>query len=372
MGIVRLIVVLMISSCGFAVNFVVAAPATGPVDVSERQVTFSGAGGVRLAGTLQMPSARFGDTRPAMVLLCGSGPTDRNGDQAPVIVTGLLKQIAEALADEGVVTVRFDKRGMYASGAGLPRDAGKYAEFYTWENFVGDAAGAYRFLREQARVDRSRVGIIGHSEGGLLALEAARALKSEGAAPATLVLLSTPGRPVDVVIAEQLDRILAHQGATPQQSKYFRDENARITRAIKQTGHVPGDVPAGLQALYPGYLGPFYKSELSLDPAKAAADFAGPVLVIAGSMDIQTSADRDAKALDRALSARARDDHKLLVVDHVSHNLKHVEKPTDPGFAGDVCPEVVREVKRWMAAKPAANQASSPPHVTSARPRSPG
>jgi hypothetical protein len=182
----------------------------------------------------------------------------------------------------------------------------------------------------------------------------ARVLKSEGAAPAALVVLSTPGRPLDALLAEQLDTLLTRQGATAQQAEYFRKQNAKIVRAIKRTGQVPRDVPPGLQALYPAYLGPFLKAEFSLDPTKSAADFTGAVLVIAGSADTQTSSERDAKALDRALSSRKPDDHKLLVVENASHNLKHVEKPSDAGFAGEICPEVVRELKAWVSAKYAA------------------
>jgi dienelactone hydrolase len=315
---------------------------------SERQVSFAGADGVTLAGTLQLPAGE--QAGPALVLVAGSGPTDRDGNQPPALVTDLLKQIAEGLADQGIASLRYDKRGMYANKADLPKDIAKFGDFFSWENFVGDAAAACRFLRQQPRVDPKRVGILGHSEGGMLALEAAHMLKAEGHAPAVLILVSTPGRTIDAVIADQLKGLLARQHATPAQTDFFLGENARITKAIQQTGKVPADVPPGLAALYPGYLGKFLHSELASDPCKLAADFSGPVLVVQGSADIQVSPDRDAKALDAALATRKEDVHTLAVIAKASHNLKVPPNADDPGFKGPVAADALDQLRHWTAA----------------------
>jgi dienelactone hydrolase len=263
-------------------------------------------------------------------------------------MTDLLKQIALKLADRGIATLRFDKRGMYANAAELPKDKAKYGDFFTWENFVGDAVSAVKFLREQPEIDPDRVGILGHSEGGLLALEAARALQSEHHPLAVLTLISTPGRPIDAVITDQLKGLLARQGATPQQAEYFLGENVRITRAILQSGNVPPDVPAGLSALYPPYLGKFLHSEMELDPCKTLADFSGPVLIVAGSADAQVSPDRDAKALDAALAARKDDVHMLSIIPDASHNLKVIKNPGDPGLEGPVSPAAIDQLQNWL------------------------
>src|SRR5436309_15501621 len=74
---------------------------------TEREVTFAGAGGLQLHGTLVLPSGTKGKA-PGVLLLSGSGPTDRNGNQLPQIVTDLLKQIAERLAADGYASLRFD------------------------------------------------------------------------------------------------------------------------------------------------------------------------------------------------------------------------------------------------------------------------
>jgi uncharacterized protein len=334
----RIATTLLLASLAFAPGYSVA---------DEQQVTFPGAAGATLAGTLELPPGTA--TAPALVLLAGSGPTNRDGNQPPTFMTDLLKQIAQGLADQGIATLRYDKRGMYANSAELPRDPAKYGDFFTWENFVGDAVAAVQFLRQQPRIDPKRVGILGHSEGGELALQAAQLLNSQGDAPAVLILISTPGRPMDQVITDQLKRLLTIQQATPDQTDYFLSQNSRITRAILNTGQVPADVPPGLAALYPQYLGKFLHSELSLDPCKLAADFSGPVLVVAGSADVQVSPDRDAKALDAALAGRKNDVHTLAIIPAASHNMKILSGPADPGFTGPVAPAAMQQLEQWAS-----------------------
>lgn len=328
-----------------------AGPGTWAAEISERQVTFKGADGTDLAGTLQLPAGASNAKVPALVLLAGSGPTNRDGNQPPILMTDLLKQIAHGLEVRGVATLRFDKRGMDANAAELPKNPNLYGAFFSWENFVGDAAAACRFLREQPEVDPARTGILGHSEGGLLALAAAGVLQSDNHPVAALILISTPGRPIDAIIIDQLQGLLKQQGATPAQSDYFLEENHRITDAIRTSGQVPLDVPAGLAALYPSYAGRFLQSELAIDPCRLAAAFGGPVLVINGALDTQVSPERDAEALNDALKGRTGDDHTLIIVPGASHNLKVAKAPGDPGITGEVAPDVLNKLEAWVTAK---------------------
>jgi dienelactone hydrolase len=180
---------------------IMVCPAAALAASTELLVSFKGDDGMALAGTLELPADK--PSGAAVVLLAGSGSTNGDGNQPPSLKTDLLKQIARGLADRGIVSLRFDKRGMYANRAELPADQSKYEEFFSWEHFVGDAAAGYRFLQQQPNVTPNRVAILGHSEGGLLALDAARKLKSDGHSPAALILVSTPGRSMDVIIDEQ-------------------------------------------------------------------------------------------------------------------------------------------------------------------------
>lgn len=138
------------------------------------EVAFEGVGGLELKGTLVVPEGKPegepGARWPAVLLLPGSGPTDRDGNQPPALTTDLLKQFAERLAAErlaaeGVATLRFDKRAAPTDRDAWPRTPEALNAFFGWEAFVGDARAAYRYLRAREEVG-SFVAIAGHSGGG--------------------------------------------------------------------------------------------------------------------------------------------------------------------------------------------------------------
>jgi dienelactone hydrolase len=317
-----------------------------------QQVRFAGAGGVPLAGTLALP---MDTTRPvpAMLLLQGSGPTDRDGNQPDSgIRTDLLRQVADILAAHGIASLRYDKRGMYANTATRPARQEDYPQFFSWQNFVGDALAAHAFLAGQPVVDAGRVGLLGHSEGGLIALQAADMLQQQGNVPAALVLAAAPGRPFGAIIEDQIRRALRLQQATPDQERFFLSANARVMKDIRMTGRVPGNVPPGLAPFYPSYAGPLLQPMLMLDPAKLARGYQGPVLVLQGASDVQISAEQDALALDRALQQRSPDRHTLLIAPGVSHNLKQVaDSDSQPGFEGQVSDAIAAQLAEWLTAR---------------------
>jgi alpha-beta hydrolase superfamily lysophospholipase len=265
----------------------------GHAAATEQEVVFTGHDGVMLAGSLMLPrSASLDQPVAALLLVQGSGPTDRNGDQPPHLMPDLLRQLAEMFAEAGIATLRYDKRGMHANRAGLPGDREALASFFRWSAFVGDAAAGFAFLRAQREVDAERVGLLGHSEGGLIA---AAAIAAQQARPKMLILAGTPGRPLGAVIHDQLSTLLQRQGATAEQQRFFLAADLRIRTAILASGAVPADVPSRLAALYPPYLGPFLKDVLALDPAALVAGCGAPVLVINGAADSQVAAARDAE-----------------------------------------------------------------------------
>ncbi len=321
-----------------------AALAQKKAAYAEREVTFTGAQGVRLAGTMTIPTSP--GKHPAFLMIAGSGPTDRDGNSALGIKTDLFKQLAASLAKDGVATLRFDKRVTGALRSSIPKDPSGLREYCSWENFVEDAMAGYRFLRKEPEVDPKRTGLLGHSEGGMLALQGAAGMSSEK--PAALILIGTPGRNIAVILREQIGGLLTAQKATPEQTKFFLDKQDSICATIKQSGKVPANVPAGLAALYPAYLGKFLHSELLFEPTRDAAAFAGPVLVVQGEKDVQVSAERDAPALSKALRSRRNDQHEIFIVPNASHNLKNVTDRSDPGFAGDADPAALSKLRTWI------------------------
>ena len=316
---------------------------------SPREITFEGAGGVRLSGTLLLPEgAAPGRRVPAVVLVAGSGPTDRNGNQPPLLWTGLLKQLADVLADAGIASLRYDKRGQYRSGK-LPADVKALGEFVAWDHFVADVKAAYLALGSEPEVDPARLAIVGHSEGGLLAMQAAIALQEGPGRPAAVVLLATPGRPVDVVLREQLTAAFKRQGLADGAAASLLAANDRIIAAVRESGEVPRDVPAALAPLYPPYIGRFLQRLLDLDPADLAAKLHGPVLVVQGAKDLQVSAERDTPRLAAALRGRdAPHRCEIVVLDSASHNLKRAARDAGHAFFGPVVPELRTKLVGWL------------------------
>ncbi len=341
---------LLLGSAALAIAML--GPITAKAETaSVNQGIAQGAGNTPLAVTLVLPSGQQPPEKgwPALLLIQGSGPTDRDGNQPPQLRTDLLRQIAEHLAAQGIATLRYDKRGMHANNASLPTDAAAYADFFRWENFVGDATAVFRFLTDHPGVDAQRTGILGHSEGGLIALAAAEQLRQAGnVVPAALVLAATPGRKLDAVITSQLERLLAEQQAPANQSRALLNANKRIMETIAANGQVPGDVPRGLAPLYPHYAGGFLQSLFRLDPTALARDYRGPVLVLQGQADNQVSPERDAPTLDNALADRGGAKHTLRIFPQLSHNFKVSSQEPETDIAGPVGEEMLRALTEWL------------------------
>lgn len=310
-----------------------------------REVVFP-VDGLSLCGTLEQPPGTA-----AMLLVQGSGPVDRNGNIPGVFETDLQKQIAEALGAVGISSLRYDKRGEYANKSGLPDGEEERAAFLAWDNLVGDAVAAWRFLRDQPGIDPARVGFFGHSEGGIIALNAVHRLLEAGERPAALILAATPGRPMGQVLHQQIERVMQARGVNPDKAEQVLQAVDAINHEVAETGELPAAVPPVLQPLYKPELAPYWHELLRLDPAELAKLFPGPVLIVEGTADKQVSARDDALTLDAALMERPGDDHDLLIVPRVSHELKQVASPDQPAETGPIKPALVKGITDWAKAK---------------------
>ena len=284
-----------------------------------------------------VPAGSLEHQRPAVLLISGSGPTDRDGNQ-PGLKTDTLKQIATGLAAAGIVTFRFDKRAVATYSNQWPKNPEQIGTFFSWTNHIGDALAAWRTMRESTLVDKSQCAILGHSEGGLIALSmASRSM------PRALVLVGTPARSFDVLIHEQLLRQLLLAG---EDGKKLLDANDRISAQIRATGRVPRDVPNELKALYNPSVGVYLKELASVHPLELARKFSGPVLVVNGEMDKQVDPKLDAEALFNEV--KSREHSKLFLVPLASHNLKPVENSSAPGFDGEVVPDAIEAIQSFL------------------------
>jgi pimeloyl-ACP methyl ester carboxylesterase len=303
----------------------------------ERPVRFAGTGGVSLAGTLLMPLFSEIQYVPGIVLIAGSGPTDRNGNNplAPERID-LLKDIAELLARNGIASLRYDKRGI---GQSTPRPRGSLEaqeDFFAWDNFVGDVEAAHAELLRHDEIKPYATALLGHSEGGLLALAASRSLAAKKLH--ALVLAATPGRRLDAILRAQIAR------NAPASLRLPTD---RAIAAILETGRVPTNLPPELQLLFPLYAGPFLQSLLSFDPAAVLAESRTPCLLLQGGADRQVVPMEDIQPLIDALGTRGVSG-EAVVIPQVSHNLKTVTGPLDPGFAGPLSPAVAAALLKWL------------------------
>ncbi len=304
--------------------------------MKQRAVRFAGGDGATLAGTLLLPRWSELQKVPGVVLIAGSGPTDRDGNN-PLVPEriDLLKLIGEQLAEAGIASLRYDKRGI---GGSTPRPAGALEaqeRFFAWENFVGDVTAAHGELLKHDEIKPYATALLGHSEGGLLALAAARRLgpgKLHG-----LVLAATPGRPLADILRAQISRT----------APVLLDPVEQTIAAIASTGRVPGGLAPEMQVLFPPYAGPFLKDALAFDPARTLADIGVACLVVQGAADRQVVPMADVQPLIDALGRRTAAG-EAVVLPAVSHNLKLVSSPADPGFAGPLAPAVADKLVAWL------------------------
>jgi len=299
----------------------------------QRDVRFEGRGGVTLAGTLALPLYSEIQAVPGIVLVAGSGPTDRDGNNplAPVRID-LLKEIAELLARNGIASLRYDKRGI---GRSTPAQGSLEAQeaFFAWDNFTGDVEAAHTELLRHGEIKRHATALLGHSEGGLLALDTARSLGQIHA----LVLAATPGRRLDTILRAQVGRDAPALGPAVD----------RVIDTILATGRVPTDLPRELSLLFPRYAGPFLKRLFAFEPAPVLSALPTSCLVVQGGADRQVVPMEDVQPLIDALRTR-NISGEAVVIPQVSHNLKTVTGPADPGFGGPLSPAVAGTLLKWL------------------------
>ena len=275
-------------------HLLLALALTSSPALAQTEVTAPGPQGP-LAGTM------LGDGKgPVVLMVPGSGPTDRDGNNPLAVAGAPYKRLAEALAAGGVTTVRVDKRGMFGSKAAIPD-----ANAVTIADYAADVHGWAKVLR--ARTGARCVWVLGHSEGGLVALQAAQR-------PADLcgvILLSSPGRPAGAIMHDQLAANPANAPLMGQIDTLFAAyaagrpiDRARLDPAIAQS--------------FPPQLDGYMASLLSTDPARLISAYPGPVLIEQGTRDLQVSV-ADAKSL-AAAQPRAR----LELVPDTNHVLRHV------------------------------------------------
>lgn len=261
---------------------------------SEQEATLAVHGGV-LHGTLSLPDGQ--GKVPVVLLHAGSGPTDRNGNSAMLPgQNNALRMLADALARNGIATLRYDKRGIGASASAARREAD-----LRLDDYIDDATAWLRQLRADPRF--TNVLMAGHSEGALIAMVACQKAQLDGC-----VLIAGAGKALDDILRVQLK---------PRLPPDLYAQNERILLALKR-GEQVSDVPPALLALYRPSVQPYLISSMKVDPRAAVGALRMPLLILQGVTDLQVSV-ADAQALSAAAPAA-----RLVIVPGMNHVLKMV------------------------------------------------
>ncbi|MDC6382787.1 alpha/beta fold hydrolase [Pseudomonas sp. 15A4] len=251
-------------------------------------------GSGELFGTLLLPKSA--KPVPVVLIIAGSGPTDRDGNNSDGGRNDSMKRLALILAKHNIASVRYDKRGVAASRPATPDERD-----LSIEKYVDDAVAWAAKLKTDSRL--GPLILMGHSEGALVAT-----LAAERAGAVALISVAGTGRPVDQVVREQLqDRLPPPLLARSEQ----------LIEEIK-AGKTDNDVPEPLQVVFRPSVQPYLISLFRQNPTAAFGQLKIPTLIIQGRNDMQVGVG------DAELLHKAKPDSQLAIIDGMNHVLRIV------------------------------------------------
>ena len=259
----------------------------------EEAITLKTASG-NLQGTLLLPEV---EKPPVVLIIAGSGPTDRNGNN-PSLKPNYLKMLAEGLHKNNIASLRFDKRGIAESASAFK---GGEIEL-RFETYINDVEQWTSVLKNDSRF--SSVIILGHSEGSLIGM-----IASQQTSPEKYISIAGPG----ITMQETLKRQLADQ------PPYILSMSLPIIEELEK-GNIVDSVPPLINALFRPSIQPYLISCFKYDPAVEISKVKCPVLIIQGTTDIQIPVNEAEKL------SSANSNSQLVVIEGMNHILKQAPK----------------------------------------------
>ena len=313
---------------------------------------------IDLAGTLTLPDSA--GMFPAVILVHGSGPHDRDETilgHKPFLV------LADYLTKNGIAVLRYDKRGVGQS-------KGDFATAIT-DDFADDAAAAVAFLRTRNEIDKKRIGIIGHSEGGIIAPMAAASNRNI----AFIVLMAAPGiKGIDIIMAQN-EKAMKQQNMEPENIEKLQKINREIFESLADWQGTEADRTALRDKLnllwdkmpllvklrmnkdqyirgnFNAMIRPWYRNSLQLNPETYLTKVSCPVFAINGEKDTQVIASDNLNAIKKALEKGKNYRSETKTYPNLNHLFQHGETGQVDEYGKieqTISEEVLEDVVNWI------------------------
>jgi len=255
----------------------------------------------QLEGTLLIPNIKR--KIPVALIIAGSGPTDRNGNN-PSMNNNSLKMLAEGLTKEDIASLRYDKRGI-----GKSRNAGMHEDSLRFEHYIQDARDWIELL--QKRKEFNDIIVIGHSQGSLIGMIASRKKEVK-----KFISIAGSGESVDKLLLAQLKS----------QPPYVMEDAKPIIEKLKN-GQTVDDIPQYLYSLFRPSVQPYMISQFKYDPCEEIAKLDKPIMIIQGTTDLQI------RILDANLLAMSNPNAEKHIFKGMNHIMKNAESDRQKNLA---------------------------------------
>lgn len=325
-----------------------------PIPYREEAITFSNSmAKVELAGTLTLPKGP--GPFPAAILIAGSGPHDRDEALAghrPFLI------IADSLTRNGIAVLRYDKRGIGGSTGSVDNS--------TTLDFAADVQAAISYLKSRKEIDAKRIGLLGHSEGAMIAPYVANHAQDIS----WLVLLAPPATPGEETLINQSNLIGQVGGLTEGQllaSLTFDREAydlvrkqgndpaataAKLKSMLKESGLDAAMPPAALETQLRMLTSPWFRFFLDYDPVPELRALKTPTLALYGQKDLQVPVKFNMAPFKQALESAGNKDFDVKELPELNHLFQHAYSGSPAEYAAieeTFAPEALRILSDWIA-----------------------
>jgi hypothetical protein len=313
-----------------------AAPDYVDPDSFEEQEVTIGGGEWTLPGTLTIPKGE--GPFPAVVLVHGSGPNDRDETIGP---NKPFKDLAWGLASRGIAVLRYEKRTKVYADRLVSLDG----KFTVKEETIDDTLAAVSLLRERQAIDPGRIVVLGHSLGGMLPPRIAQA----GPGIAGLIVMAGPTRPLEDLVLEQAQYIVSQSGNPSLQEQHqiqALEQQVQAIKALQPSGDGSGkEMVLGAPASY-------WLDLRGYDPAEAAGALSLPMLILQGERDYQVTM-ADFRRWQDVLSSEPRVQFKSYPeLNHLFIAGSGPSTPKEYQTPGHVAAYVIDDLASWIAQLP--------------------